>query len=109
MGRPLIRLLSFVTRRLAAGVFTLLALLLVTFAVYWALPSTPSEIIYDNPPRAHLTDYQIEHGRHLFGLDRPKATQYLDYMWRLARGDFGKGWQGSQLVPVDRLEQPPLR
>jgi peptide/nickel transport system permease protein len=86
--------------------FTLLALLLVTFTVYWALPSTPSEIIY--PGRPHLTDYQIEHGRHLFGLDKPKARQYVDYVWRLAHGDFGHSWQGSQLVPVDRLEQPSL-
>jgi peptide/nickel transport system permease protein len=56
----------------------------------------------------HLTDYQIAHGRQLLGLDRPKATQYLDYVWHLAHADFGKGWQGSKLVPVDRLQQPSL-
>lgn len=102
----MIRVGGFLVRRLAAGVFTLLALLLATFVVYWALPSTPSRIVYPQPQ--HLTDYQIRHGNHLLGLDRPKVVQYADYVWHLARGDLGKGWDGSVLVPVDHLQQPAL-
>ena len=100
------RLASFLSRRIVAGTFTLLALLLVTFAVYWALPSTPARILYPKPQ--HLTDYQIAHGRYLLGLDRPKSTQYIDYLWRLCTARFGKGWQGAQIVPNDKLEQPAL-
>jgi peptide/nickel transport system permease protein len=105
-GATLMRIAVFLARRLAAGLFTLLALLGVTFVVYWALPSNPAEIVY--PQAQHLSDYQIAHGEHLLGLDKPKLEQYGDYLWSIAHGNFGSAWQGAQLVPVDHLQQQPL-
>jgi peptide/nickel transport system permease protein len=102
----LMRVPVFLARRLVAGLLTLVALIAITFAVYWALPSTPASIVY--PEAQHLTDYQIAHADHLLGLDKPKGEQFADYLWRVAHGDFGKAWQGSQLVPVDHLQQQPL-
>jgi peptide/nickel transport system permease protein len=90
------RVAVFVGRRLAAGVLTLLALLLVTFAVYWALPSTPAQILY--PGKIHLSNDEIRIGNHLLGADKPKAEAYGDYLWQLAHLDFGKAWTGAELV-----------
>jgi peptide/nickel transport system permease protein len=106
---------AFLIRRLAAALFTLLALLALTFIVYWALPNTPAFFLYSSQ---HLTQYQIDHTNHLFGLDRPKYVQYVNYLWRLVHGDFGKGFAGARItqdnnhlqqVPVSAEIMPALR
>jgi peptide/nickel transport system permease protein len=97
---------GFFARRLVTGIFTILVLLLITFVVYWSLPSTPASFVY--PYASHLTNYQIAHANHLLGLDRSKPSQYLHYVWQLLHGDIGRSWNGSQLVNNDHLVQTPL-
>ena len=97
---------SFLGRRIGAALFTVLALITVTFVVYWALPSNPTRFVY--PSSQQLSTYQIAHAKHLLGLDRPKAEQYLDYLWQLAQGNVGDYWAGSQLVSNDHLVQQPI-
>lgn len=101
------RIAAFFVRRLVVALFTLLVLLALTFAVYWALPSTPATYLY--PFASHLTAYQIHHADHLLGIDRPKIVQYLSYLWHLAHGDFGKQWTGAQIVlDNNHLQQSPV-
>ena len=102
----MMRIAAFLLRRIGAGLFTLLALIAVTFIVYWALPSTPAPYVYPGAP--HLTAYQVDHANELLGLKRPKIVQYADYLSHLARGDIGRSWNGSTLVQNTRLESPPL-
>ncbi|MFL5953254.1 MAG: ABC transporter permease [Gaiellaceae bacterium] len=92
----------FLARRVALGIFTVLALIAITFAVYWALPTAPTSFLYSSQ---HFTDYQIAHTNHLLGLDRPKIVQYGDYVWRLLHGDLGHAWNGSRLVNNTELQQ----
>lgn len=99
------RVAAYFLQRLAAGLFTLLALIAITFIVYWALPSTPATFLYD--PQ-HLTNGEIAKVNHLFGLDRPKIVQYGDYLWHLAHGDLGHAWQGSTLVDNSRVQQQAI-
>lgn len=99
------RVASFLVRRLASALFTILALIAITFVVYWALPSTPATFLYD--PQ-HLRADEIAKVNHLFGLDRPKVVQYGDYLWHIAHGDFGRSWSGSVLVDNTRLDAPPI-
>jgi len=101
-----VRLLRYLSRRLAAGLFTLLALIAITFVIYWALPTTPASFVY--PYAQHLTSYQLDHANHLLGLDRSKPVQYVDYLKQLAHGDIGRSWRGSQLVENTRLDRPAL-
>jgi peptide/nickel transport system permease protein len=100
------RFASFLIRRLAGALFTLLALIAITFLIYWALPSAPARFVY--PYSQRLSTYQIDHANHLLGLDRPKVVQFADYLWRFAHGDVGRFWTGSQLVDNARLEQQPI-
>jgi peptide/nickel transport system permease protein len=101
----MIRVLTYAARRFAAALFTLLTLIAITFAVYWALPSTPATFVYPSAP--HLTDYQLANANHLLGLDRPKIVQYGDYLAHLARGDLGYQWTGTQLLG-NHLVQTPI-
>lgn len=100
------RIASFFVRRVAAALITLLALISLTFIVYWLTPGTPATFLYD--PN-HLGAYQLQHANHLLGIDRPKIVQYLSYLWHLAHGDFGKQWSGAQIaVDNNHLQQLPV-
>ena len=94
-GAAMRRIVTFVARRLAAAIFTMLMLVAIAFVVYWALPSTPAAFVY--PSSQHLTQYQLTNANHLLGLDRPKIVQYGDYVAHLARGDLGHEWTGAEL------------
>jgi peptide/nickel transport system permease protein len=99
------RIVGFLIRRVAAAVFTLLALIAITFIVYWALPSSPVRFIYTSQQISH---YQVTHANHLLGLDRPKIVQYGSYLWHLAHGNLGGQWSGAELVNNDHLVEQPL-
>ena len=99
------RVAAFFVRRFGSALFTLLALIAVTFIVYWAMPSTPATFLYD--PQ-HLTNWKIDNANRLFGLDRPKIVQYGDYLWHIAHGDFGGSWGGSEIVQNTHIKQPPI-
>lgn len=90
------RFLTFMLRRTLAGLFTIWAIVTISFFAFWAIPNEPAGFVY--PLAQHLTPYMVKHGNHLLGTDRPLLTQYGDYLWHLLQGDFGKQWAGSTLV-----------
>jgi peptide/nickel transport system permease protein len=60
------------------------------------------------PTAPHLTNYQIAQAHRLLGLDRPKIVQWADYLSHIARGDFGKQWQGSEVTGKQTLVQAAI-
>lgn len=92
-------LLAFLVRRLLTTVALLIALSMVTFAIFFFLPAEPSTIItgYGNPPAELRAEIN-----HALGTDRPLTEQYVTYMSGVVRGDFGIGWLGSSLDPLTR-------
>ncbi|HXN16396.1 MAG TPA: ABC transporter permease subunit, partial [Usitatibacter sp.] len=80
-------MLSFLLRRLALVVPTFIGVTLLAFALIHLVPGDPVE--------AMTGERGMEPERHArmlreFGLDRPLAVQYLDYLWHVVRGDFGQ-------------------
>lgn len=104
MTRPL----RYLARRLAAGVFTMLVLIAVAFFLYWSTPSQPALFVYQPPPH-HFTDYQIKQANHFLGLDRPKVTQYVDYVWGLLHGSFGPSWDTANYAFTQHTSMQPLQ
>lgn len=101
------RATTYVLRRIAAGAFTMLALITIAFGISWATPSQPALFVF--PYAQHLTDYQIHQANHYLGIDKPKLTQWGDYVFGLLHGDFGKNWDvASGLYPLHQ-PLPPLR
>ena len=87
----------YVLRRVAAFVATLFFLSALVFVVVRVLPGDPATLILgveSNPET-------LARLRHAMGLDRPLALQYLDWLARAARGDFGTSIQYD--LPVGRL------
>jgi peptide/nickel transport system permease protein len=89
--------LRFLLRRALAGVLTILAILTVTFVIFWATPTQPATFVYPNVP--HLTAWHIQHADHILGIDRPKRDQYIDYVTHLFRWDFGYSWARGFALP----------
>lgn len=87
----------FLVRRVVAGLLTVLAMLTITFVIFWATPTQPATFVYPNVP--HLTAWHIQHGDHALGIDRPKVDQYYEYVTHLFRWDFGRSWARGFALP----------
>ena len=77
------RLLALLLRRLGWFVPTLLGLLAVTFVISRVIPADPVALVAGET----ATPAQVEALRRQLGYDRPLPVQFVDYVWRLARGD----------------------
>lgn len=53
------------------------------------------------------TAEQIAIVNHNLGLDRPLYVQYLDWLWKVCRGDFGTSFQDSRPILPDLLSRMP--
>ncbi len=76
-------MLSFISRRLAIAVPTLLVVIAGSFFLMRAAPGGPFDA------DAQLEPEVIENLRAAYDLDKPVMEQFLLYMARLLRGDFG--------------------
>jgi peptide/nickel transport system permease protein len=94
----------YLARRFLIGVVLVWLLTVITFGVYYAIPSEPANFLIRSQ---HPTDQQIAHARHALGVDRPIHVQYADYVWHLVQGDLGVSYQGAFIVG-DHVEGPPV-
>jgi peptide/nickel transport system permease protein len=82
--------LLFLARRLAIALCLLFLLLVITFVIFFKIPSQPAGFLVD---MKIATPAQVKAARHTLGADRPVHVQFAKYVWRLAHGDFGRSWQ----------------
>ena len=50
-----------------------------------------------------MSPERLAYFRHELGLDRPVWLQFLEYVWRLAHGDFGVSLSSQQKVLTEFL------
>jgi peptide/nickel transport system permease protein len=81
----------YVVRRLGIAVVLLFLLSIITFALYFSIPSDPAFFLVD--PQ-HSTAAQKARARHELGADRPVVVQYERFVTRALRGDFGIAYEG---------------
>ncbi len=87
----------YILRRVLLIVPVLVGLSLVTFTVARLVPGDPVKLAAG--PRA--SPEEIQRLREEFGLDRPLAIQYLEYMRGVLRGDLGRSLMNGHPVTVD--------
>lgn len=80
------RPLRWLTLRLGAGLLGVLSISLLVFLAIRLLPSDPARVILG--PGAPASSVQAL--RHQLGMDRPLASQYLDWLGSALHGDFGQ-------------------
>jgi ABC-type dipeptide/oligopeptide/nickel transport system permease component len=89
--------LGYVLRRLLLAVFVLWGVATVVFIVVRMVPADPALLIAGQT----ATPAQLAELRHEMGLDQPLLLQYLQYLGRVATGDFGSSY--LQGVPASTM------
>ncbi len=88
-------MLSYLLRRLALTVPTLLALMFLTFVAIRLVPGDPVEV---RMGERGVSPERLVVLRHELGLDQPVWKQFLDYVGQVAHGDFGVSLATQQKV-----------
>lgn len=90
---------AYLSRRLASGVLLILALTLLTYVVFFTIPTNPACNVLDCGPQNHTTPAEFAAAKHALGLDRSFLHQYGDFLWNLVRhGSFGTSFAQQQPI-----------
>ena len=81
-------MLGFAARRIAQLIPTMLVVTVLTFLLLRLAPGNPASVLLG--PLA--TPSAIAHVQSELGLNRPIYVQYILWLWRLARLDFGTSY-----------------
>lgn len=84
---------KFLQRRLGAAVLVLLAISLLSFFMLKMSGDLAISLAGDNSSAGY-----VEFLRKTYGWDRPLYIQYLDWLWKALRGDFGQSFYYGQPV-----------
>jgi len=93
---------EFLVRRLLIGVFTLLCITFLLYALLRFMPGTPLTLsLSEVDPTKTISLEQLEQLKKVYGLDKPFYEAYFDWLKQLAQGDLGSSF--SHKKPVARL------
>lgn len=100
----------YLLRRTVRGVLTLLLMIAITFAFYFAIERQPPLAFFfpDTGKGSTPTPHQLAMVDHVFYLDRSKVGLYFQYLSGIAHGDFGhmSTIQNGELVDGIRVQAP---
>src|SRR5664279_982423 len=81
-------MIRIVVRRVAASVLVVLGVLTIIFIVVRIVPGDPAALILG----ASATQQEIDELRENLGLNQPLLGQYVEFMGRALRLDFGRSY-----------------
>jgi peptide/nickel transport system permease protein len=93
---------AYILRRLVLAVFVIIAVMSVTFFMLFLAGDPVAAMLY----QVGATQQDLDDLRHALGYDRPILIQYVDFLSKAARGDFGNSIRfGQPAMPLvlDRL------
>ena len=99
-------MLSYITKRLLLMVPLLFGITLVTFAVIHLAPGNPVEV--QTEMSLKVTAQAKDNLKRLYGLDKPLYIQYLDWLKRFTKLDFGKSFVDGRMVTDKIFERIPI-
>jgi peptide/nickel transport system permease protein len=76
---------GIIVQRILQTIIVLFGVLLMTFVLVHLIPGDPAQVILGTDS----TPEELERLRHLLELDQPLPNQFVNYMGRVLRGDFG--------------------
>ena len=99
-------MLNYLARRLLLMVPLLIGITIITFIVIHLAPGNPVEVATEMNPKAGAQ--ARENLKKLYGLDRPLHVQYISWVGRLARLDFGTSYIDGRPVLDKIVERLPI-
>jgi peptide/nickel transport system permease protein len=94
-------MLNYLIRRLLIGVFTLLLITFIIFALIRKMPGTPLTIAQGGDPSRALSKADLARLEKIYGLDKPWPQAYVIWLSNAAQFDLGRSI--SRKVPVAQL------
>jgi len=85
-------------KRLALTIPTFFALMFITFIAIRLVPGDPVEV---RVGERGISPERLAQFRHELGLDQPVWKQFLDYVWGILHGDFGKSLVTNEKVVTE--------
>lgn len=92
--------LGIALRRAGGAVIVMLTVATLAFVALQFIPGDPAEAALGGPG-SQASQAALDAARAEFGLDRPIFVQYVDFLWRLLRGDLGISY--AQRIPVSEV------
>lgn len=96
-------MIAWLVRRIAWALVVLVVISAVTFAIFFAVPGKPAQLIagkYASPQTIALIEKRL-------GLDQPKPVQFAIFLGRAVRGDWGQSYVSQEPVLPTILEAFP--
>src|ERR1039458_8991387 len=95
-------MLRFALRRVASAVLTLLGVLALVFGLVTAAPGDAAALAAraGGNRAVAVSPEALAAFRHLYGLDRPVAERFPNWVWRAVRLDFGRSLVDGQPVTL---------
>ena len=95
-------MIRYIARRLVFGLITLWGITVITFAVIQLAPGDPAELQLASMSDGRVSEEAYERLRAYYNLDKPVVVQYLLWVGRLLRGDFGRSFHDGVRV-IDKV------
>jgi peptide/nickel transport system permease protein len=99
-------MLSYIAKRLLVMVPLIFGITLITFAVIHLAPGGPVEVQTEMSLKASAQ--ARENLKKLYGLDKPLHIQYIDWLKRFVKIDFGKSFVDGRKVIDKIIERIPI-
>jgi len=97
-------MVSYVGRRLALAIGTILAAVVISFLLVHATPGSPGAVVLGPSGTAA----EIAAKNHELGWDRPLPVQFADYLGHLLRGDLGTSLIDDRSIGADLAARLPV-
>src|SRR3972149_4730164 len=96
----------YLAARLLALIPVLVGILAVVFLLIRLIPGDAIQLFLGT--QVEMTPAQMAELRRVFGLDQPIGLQYLEYLSRMVRGDFGVSLRTARPILPDILARLPV-
>ncbi len=98
---------QYLFKRLLQMIPILLGITVITFVVIHLAPGEPTDLQTQLNPKVSME--ARERLRAYYGLDKPLYQQYLDWLWRLVRLDFGRSFSQDNRKVINKIaERMPI-
>ncbi|MBI4611584.1 MAG: ABC transporter permease [Candidatus Rokubacteria bacterium] len=95
---------SYIVRRLAIALVTLLGMSIVIFALMRLAPGNIVDVIFESAGYVNPADKKLLEKE--LGIDKPVVVQYLDWLGSILRGDLGKSYRYE--LPAWQIIKPRI-
>ena len=99
---------AYIIRRILIGILIILLVTIFVFLVMRLLPGDPLFLFMAQNEISNLPQEKIEQMRHEYGLDKPLAMQYIDWIGNTLKGDLGYSIYNQKRLSTLLAERFPV-